>query len=102
CQKSRQVAHHSADQERTHRREEVAREQRRKVRRGKRLRTEDSPAEWDGRKRRTVVVVVAGAVSAYIQLRLAIQVDEPKARQRTADATGGIGDGIGALQIDGE
>ena len=66
----------SADQEGSQCLEEVAGEQRREIRCGKRLGAENCAAEGDGGERRTVVVVVAGAVAADEQLRLAIEVDQ--------------------------
>ena len=100
-QDARQVGEKSADQEGPDRLEEVAGEQRGAIRRGAGLGSEDGTAERDGGERHTVVVVVAGAVTADEQLRLAFQVDEREARVGIAKAER-VSQGGGALQIDGQ
>ena len=63
-QEPQHVAEEPVDQEGPQRREEVASEQRREVWRAKRLGAENRAAKRDFGERRTVVVVVGGAVAA--------------------------------------
>ena len=97
------VAEQSVDQEGPQRLEEVAGEQRGAIRCGAGLGAEDRAGEGDGGERHTVVVVVAGAVAADEQLRLALRGRPAAGVARGSQRQSGISQVLSVLsQIDGE